>query len=72
VGAARLHATYEATVAVIPPLPVLEAVPPLPGVLGYRLIGRDVVLWDEEACLVVDLIADALPPPRIWVSGTWR
>jgi hypothetical protein len=35
-------------------------------VLGYRLIGRDLVLWDEEAEIVLDFVTNALPPPSIW------
>jgi NhaA family Na+:H+ antiporter len=53
-------------VLVFPPMSVLVALPPVPGSLGYRLAGRHLVLWDEEARIVVDIIRDALPPPRIW------
>jgi hypothetical protein len=45
---------------------LLGALPPVPGALGYRLIGRDLVLWDEDAGLVVDVVVEALPEPRIW------
>jgi hypothetical protein len=62
----RLHAHYDQQNATPPPVSVLAALPPVPGVLGYRLIGRDLVLWDEEAEIVLDAIAGALPEPRIW------
>jgi hypothetical protein len=65
--AAQLSASYADTVAVRVPAAVLAALPvvPLPE-LGYRLIGRDLVLWDEDAEIVVDIVAEALPAPRIW------
>lgn len=63
---ARINARYDDRVALAPPVSVLSALPPLPGALGYRLIGRDLALWDEEAHLVIDVIVDALPQPRVW------
>jgi hypothetical protein len=65
--AVELNASYPDTIAVRPPPEVLAVLPrvPMPE-LGYRLIGRDVVLWDEEAAIVVDIVFDALPRPRIW------
>ena len=38
-----------------------RALPPLPEELAYRLVGRDLVLIDVEADLVVDVIRAALP-----------
>lgn len=35
--------------------------PPLPEELGYRFVGRDLVLLDVEAEMVVDVLEDALP-----------
>jgi hypothetical protein len=61
-----VNAHYDRTVAVAPPASVLSALPPLPGALGYRLIGRDIALWDEEAHIVVDVVTGALPEPRVW------
>jgi hypothetical protein len=52
-----------AGVLVMPPAKVLAALPPVPGVLGYRFAGLDLVLWDEEASIVIDVIRDALPEP---------
>jgi hypothetical protein len=65
--AAQLSASYADTVAVRVSAAILAALPaiPLPE-LGYRLIGRDLVLWDEDAEIVVDIVAEALPAPRIW------
>jgi hypothetical protein len=63
---ARVNVQYDEQIAVAAPLSVLSALPPVPGVLGYRLVGGDVVLWDEEAHLALDVILDALPAPRIW------
>jgi hypothetical protein len=66
-GTARLNASYIDTIAVRPPAAVLAMLPPVPmPELGYRLIGRDVVLWDEEAALAVDIVFEALPAPHIW------
>jgi hypothetical protein len=64
---AQLSETYADTVAVRTPAAILAALPSVPiPELGYRLIGRDLVLWDEEAAIVVDIVFEALPPPRIW------
>lgn len=39
---------------------VLNALPPLPDELQYRLIGRDLVLVDTHADLVVDILRNAV------------
>jgi hypothetical protein len=66
-GTARLNASYTDTIAVMPPAAVLAVLPSVPmPELGYRLIGRDVVLWDEEAGLAVDIVFEALSAPHIW------
>jgi len=48
---------------------ILEALPPLPPELQYRIIGRDLVLVDVHASLVVDILpmalGEALPTVRI-------
>lgn len=41
--------------------PALSALPPLPPELAYRFIGRDLVLVDVHANLVVDIVDLALP-----------
>ena len=42
------------------PWAAFHALPPLPGELEYRLIGRDLVLVDVMANLVVDVLRDAI------------
>ncbi|MEY4635452.1 MAG: hypothetical protein RJA55_1250 [Acidobacteriota bacterium] len=39
---------------------ILEALPPLPPELQYRMVGRDLVLIDVHASLVIDILAGAL------------
>lgn len=39
----------------------LEALPPLPEELEYRFVGRDLVLIDLHANLVVDILRDGFP-----------
>jgi hypothetical protein len=41
--------------------PVLAMLPPLPPVLAYRFIGRDLLLVDVHANLVIDILDLALP-----------
>lgn len=53
--------------SVVPPV-LLDALPALPVELQYRFIGRDLVLVDVEADLVVDILPNALPlgrPPHL-------
>ena len=47
------------------PVPVLllEALPPVPGGLEYRVVGPDLVLWDVHAEVVVDVLREALRAP---------
>jgi hypothetical protein len=40
---------------------LIDALPPLPDVLEYRLVGTTLVLVDLDASLVVDVLRDALP-----------
>ena len=40
---------------------LLAVLPALPQELEYRLIGRDLILWDTGIDLVVDILVDALP-----------
>jgi hypothetical protein len=39
---------------------VIAALPPLPDDLQYRFVGADLVLIDVPACLIVDILPDAL------------
>lgn len=43
------------------PARVLNALPELPEPLRYRFVGRDLVLRDTDAELIIDFIPDALP-----------
>jgi hypothetical protein len=55
-----------ATAAATPPS-VLAALPPLPDELQYRFVGRDLVLVDAEANVVLDILPGVLvvsPPAR--------
>jgi hypothetical protein len=55
------------------PLCVLEVLPELPEDLEYRFAGRDLVLVDIHAELVVDLMFGALPPPPTGVlTSGWK
>ena len=47
----------------VPPV-LLEALPPLPVEMQYRFIGRDLLLVDVEADLVIDILPNALPLGR--------
>jgi len=39
---------------------LIEALPPLPGFLQYRFVGRDLLLIDIEADLIIDIL------PTLW------
>ena len=43
------------------PPSVLLTLPPLPACLHYRFVGRELVLVDSEAGLIVDLLPAAAP-----------
>jgi hypothetical protein len=43
------------------PVSLLWVLPELPPELDYRVIGRDLALWDHHAAMVVDFIANAFP-----------
>jgi hypothetical protein len=47
------------------PSVLLDRLPALPEEVQYRFIGRDLVLVDVDANLVVDILPDALPRGRI-------
>ena len=59
---ALVNADYPAgrSVPVIP-CSLLTALPPLPPELRYSFVGRDLILWDLHAALIVDVVRDALP-----------
>ena len=43
------------------PIVLLDALPALPAGIVYRLIGHDLLLWDVDANLIIDVLPDALP-----------
>jgi hypothetical protein len=45
----------------VPPQ-LLRALPTLPPELQYRIIGRSLVLWDQQANLIVDFLPGAFAP----------
>jgi hypothetical protein len=49
------------------PVPVLllEALPPVPGGLEYRIVGPDLVLWDVHAEIVIDVLRGAFRVPSL-------
>jgi hypothetical protein len=50
----------KAALATVPPL-ILANLPRLPDGLEYRFMGRDLILRDRDANLVVDFVAGAVP-----------
>jgi hypothetical protein len=59
---ARVNGDYPAgrSISAMPPC-LLADLPPLPPQLQYRFVGRDLVLWDLHAGLIVDFVPDAVP-----------
>lgn len=43
------------------PLALLVALPALPAGIQYRLIDHDLLLWDVDADVIIDVLPDALP-----------
>jgi hypothetical protein len=43
------------------PLVLLASLPMLPAGIQYRLIDQDLLLWDVNADLIIDVLPDALP-----------
>ena len=50
-------------VATVPPL-ILDALPRLPDGLEYRFMGKDLILRDEQANLIIDILNSAAPAPK--------
>jgi hypothetical protein len=53
----------EAALQSTPPTLLMD-LPRLPSELEYRIVGRELVILDTAANLIVDLLPDALPGPR--------
>jgi len=59
---ACVNADYPAggAISLMPPS-LLAALPALPPELEYRFLGRDLILWDVHAGLIVDFVPRAIP-----------
>ena len=58
---ARVNADYPAGASMpLMPTCLLAALPPLPPELEYRFVGRDLILWDVHAGLIVDFVPRAI------------
>ena len=53
---------------------LLVALPPLPEELEYRFLGRDLILWDLHAGLIVDFVPQALVEITVpaWTASSSR
>jgi hypothetical protein len=59
----RVNASYPAGASLsVMPTKLLLVFPPLPEELQYRFVGRDLILWDVHANLVVDVVQNAIVP----------
>lgn len=56
-----VNAGYPAWATHEMPVVLLHVLPVLPAAMQYRLIDHDLLLWDVDANLVVDVLPDALP-----------
>jgi hypothetical protein len=57
----QVHAGYPHWATQEVPVVLLAALPALPAGIYYRLIDHDLLLWDVDANLIVDVLPDALP-----------
>jgi hypothetical protein len=61
-AAARVNGRWPGEALPTMPPRLLAKLPVLPSGLQYRFVNRDLVLWDSQADLVIDIIPDAIPP----------
>ena len=62
-GQPKVHLRFpEANPMATMPPALLNVLPPLPAELEYRLLGRHLILRDRDAALVIDYVADVIPP----------
>jgi hypothetical protein len=59
----RVHDTYPDWATHEMPVILLQWLPPLPEELEYRLIDHDLLLWDADADLIVDVLSSAVRRP---------
>ena len=64
--ALRINGTFPWVLGVTMFPCVINALPPLPPELQYRIVGNDLVLVDVHASLVVDVLPNALAELTIW------
>jgi hypothetical protein len=57
----QVHAGYPHWATHEMPFALLTALPTLPKGLHYRLIDHDLLLWDPDSNLIIDVLPDALP-----------
>jgi len=57
----RVNAEYPDWASHAMPPVLLSALPVLPAGIAYRLIDRDLLLWDIDADVIIDVLPDALP-----------
>jgi hypothetical protein len=59
----EINAKYPAAVPYTStPSPILHALPPLPaGLLEYRIVGKDLILLDQPADVILDYIRNVIP-----------
>jgi hypothetical protein len=51
------------------PAPLLLALPPLPPMLEFRIIGMDLILLDQPADVILDYIRNAITPAAVVPAG---
>jgi hypothetical protein len=59
----RVHDVYPEWAVHEVPVVLLLRLPLLPDEIEYRLIDHDLVLWDVDADLIIDVLLDAIPVP---------
>jgi hypothetical protein len=72
--AVDVNGSFPWTFGAAMPSLLLDRLPPLPAEVQYRFIGRDLVLLDVDANLVIDVLPNALPRGRLpeLIPSTWR
>jgi hypothetical protein len=58
---AQVNAGYPTWATQEMPFVLLTALPGLPAGIQYRLIDHDLLLWDVDADVIIDVLPDALP-----------
>lgn len=61
-GRATVNERWPGAALTMMPPDLLALFPPLPRELQYRFVHHDLVLWDMDVDLIVDVLRDAIPP----------